>query len=98
MLNHPDAAVALSRLDALQESRSAIMNLFRVPLNLIVVLILINIDWLKGSTVLPLVLVLCLSRVLCTCKVFSICCMGLGISTACMHVLSQKIRNKGRLC
>ena len=34
-----------------QECRSAIMNLFRVPLNLIVVLILINIDWLKGQQV-----------------------------------------------
>lgn len=34
-----------------EECRSAIMNLFRVPLNLIVVLILINIDWLKGQQV-----------------------------------------------
>jgi len=34
-----------------EECRSSIMNLFRVPLNLIVVLILINIDVLRGSTV-----------------------------------------------
>jgi len=37
-----------------EESRSTIMNLFRVPLNFIVVLILINIDWLNGSTVFML--------------------------------------------
>jgi MFS family permease len=34
-----------------EESRSTIMNLYRVPLNFIVVLILWNIDVLKGSTV-----------------------------------------------
>jgi len=37
-----------------EESRSAIMNLFRVPLNLWVVLILINIENIKGSTVFGL--------------------------------------------
>ena len=37
-----------------EECRSAIMNLFRVPLNFIVVIILINIDTLSGSTVFSL--------------------------------------------